>query len=76
MSSTHTPITTTTNRETGTVIELGLTEDFDLDPSQGKWSTVCATHGEVLMYDTLAVARSYAPHPSEWCSECATVVAK
>lgn len=59
------------NRETGTVIEMALTEDFDLDPSQGKWSTVCVDHGEVLMYDTRAAAESYMAHPSEWCSECA-----
>lgn len=59
------------NRETGTVVLLGLTEDFDLDPSQGKWSTICETHGEVLMYDTKAAAISYMSHPSEWCSECA-----
>jgi len=62
-----------TNRETGTVILMGLTEEFDLDPSQGKWSTICETHGEVLMWHNKAAAVSYMAHPSEWCSECAGV---
>lgn len=58
------------NRSTGTEVEWGRTSEFDLDDSQGKWATVCVTHSEVLFYETAAVARSYAPHPEEWCSAC------
>jgi hypothetical protein len=42
----------------------------DGDADAGRWVTVCRTHGGVCNHSTLALARSFAAAPEEWCEEC------
>lgn len=41
------------------------------DADAGRWVTVCRTHGGVCNHDTLALARSFAAAPEQWCEDCA-----
>jgi hypothetical protein len=40
------------------------------DDPESPWATVCEPHGIVITHGTLAVAKSWASHPEEWCEFC------
>jgi len=46
-----------------------------MDASDGRWMIVCEGHSELVVTDTLALARSAAREPQEWCSQCQDVSA-
>lgn len=60
----------TVARSTGTLVLVIDGEAGGLDTDGGRWSTVCEPHGGVISHLTLAVARSFAPAPEEWCPYC------
>jgi hypothetical protein len=63
---------TTTSRQTHRPVTTGHAEDLGLDPCGGdcKWYNVCDDHGSIVGHRTLALARSFAAVPVEWCEDC------
>lgn len=58
-------------RSTGTEVGLyaSLQAGMESDPEL-PWCTVCEEHNTLVCHTTLALARSNAPCPEEWCEEC------
>lgn len=67
---------TRTARSTGTDITVCTAEEAGADPEDGKWVIICEPHGTIMAVDTLAVARSWAPAPEQWCEDCQEHVAR
>lgn len=44
------------------------------DTDAGRWQTVCEVHGSINSHETFELARGWAPHPAEWCEDCAKLV--
>jgi len=67
---------TTRSRETGTDVTTGHADDLGLDVGEydgtelTRWYNVCEAHGAIVGHQTLALARSFAAVPSEWCEDC------
>lgn len=65
------PYRRTRARSTGTVIITCHGDDEDLDvTTEGPWYNICDEHGQLCSHTTLALARSFAAAPEEWCSDC------
>ena len=60
----------TKSRQTGTHVGVYDGEAAGMDTDGGRWQTVCEEHGNVISHATLALARAFAPIPSEWCDRC------
>ena len=58
------------NRQTGTIIWIGRAEEFDLEPTEGAWVTICEEHAWTIHHATKAVALAWAARPLEWCEVC------
>lgn len=58
------------SRQTGTMVGIYDGELQGLDTESGRWSTVCEEHGTVIAHQTLALAKTWAPVPDEWCEDC------
>jgi hypothetical protein len=54
-------------RSTGTEVALYLEGKDHLD---GKWSTICETHGGVVHHETRDNALASLSHPELWCPYC------
>jgi hypothetical protein len=54
-------------RSTGTQVALYLEGKDHLD---GKWSTICETHGGVVHHETRDDALASLSHPELWCPFC------
>lgn len=70
---------TTRARSTGTSITTASAVDLGLDPGVSeyddgaeltRWYTCCDSHGAAVGHQTLALARSFAAVPAEWCDDC------
>ena len=63
---------TTRSRETGTEVTTAHAEDLGLDPCGGtcRWYNCCEAHGSIVGHSSLALARSFAAVPTEWCEHC------
>lgn len=63
----------TRNRRTGTMIATGHGTDprilLSVD-GDGPWFNICDDHGCIVSHTTLALARSFAAAPDEWCDDC------
>lgn len=57
-------------RSTGAVVVVLDGDAAGLDTAGGRWQTTCEKHDEVISHATLAVARSWAAAPEEWCESC------
>jgi hypothetical protein len=72
---------TTRARSTGATILTGYADDLGLDPGWSdyeqrfltQWYNWCETHGCIVGHQTLALARSFASVPEEWCEGCQEV---
>lgn len=55
----------------GLLVGLYNSAEAHLESAPGcEWSIVCEEHGGIVGHATLAVARSWLPHPAEWCPTC------
>lgn len=65
------PYETRRRRRTGTEVTVchGADEGLDTSDPAGAWYTICE-HGTLIAHATLALARSHAPEPDQWCEEC------
>jgi hypothetical protein len=68
---------TTRARSTGTLVTTGHADDLGLDPGScddgvewTRWYNLCEAHGSIAGHASLALARSSAAVPREWCEEC------
>lgn len=61
-------MTTTRNRQTGTLITIEPS-----DEGYG-WQLICEEHWSVCHFDTVTDARSFRAEPSVWCEECGAAV--
>lgn len=61
-------------RATKTIITLysSVESGLENDP-EGKWSTVCETHGAIVSHRSQAHARSAMSFP-DWCEECQAIL--
>lgn len=68
---------TTRARETGTLVTTAHADDLGLDADDGRtrWYNVCEEHASCVGHASLALARSFAAVPSEWCEECRPLAA-
>lgn len=57
-------------RSTGTRVGVYHAEQAAIDPSGGRWVTVCETHSTLCNHDTLALARLHRSDPAGWCEDC------
>jgi hypothetical protein len=55
------------SRSTGTQVALYLEGE---DHPDGKWSTICETHGGVVHHETRDAALASLGHPELWCPYC------
>jgi hypothetical protein len=62
----------TTARQTGTQVVTAHADALGLDADGGHtaWYNVCDEHGHIIGHTTLALARSWASAPLEWCEGC------
>lgn len=68
----------TRSRQTGTTVITGHAVELGLDPGLSdydgiehtRWYNVCEEHGFLVGHQTLALARSFASVPNEWCEAC------
>jgi hypothetical protein len=58
------------NVATGSTIAVYDGRAADLDTDGGRWQTVCETHSTIISHRTLALARSHAAAPADWCEGC------
>jgi hypothetical protein len=60
------------NRRTGTLVAIYDARAQGLDEGGGdtRWYTICEDHGDAVGHSTLALARSHASVPDEWCEDC------
>lgn len=60
------------SRRTGSLIAVYDARSQGLDEGDGetRWYTVCEDHGAAVGHRTLAIARSHASVPDEWCADC------
>ena len=58
------------NHRTGTVTEIFIASEQDLDVFGAKYATVCRDHGTLCGAETLAKARVLAVWPDEFCEDC------
>ena len=56
-------------RSTGTRTAIYIAAEQGID-ADGKYVVICEDHGTLLSCYTLAQARSFKPHPMEFCDEC------
>lgn len=56
-------------RSAGTTVSIYDREAAGID-GDGKFVAVCEDHGTMLVADTLATAKRFAPVPDEWCGVC------
>lgn len=61
---------TTRARSTGAEIQTCSAESAGMVPDDGAWVNVCWTHGGIVHHETLALARSWASCPEQWCEGC------
>jgi hypothetical protein len=54
-------------RSTGTMVYL---EDMGAGYSDGRWMTVCETHGGCVCHSTRKLAEQWLSHPEDWCPTC------
>lgn len=45
-----------------------------MDTFAGRWQTMCEEHGNIISHETLALARSHASVPEDWCEGCRDIV--
>lgn len=61
-------------RQTGTLIEVFHADQAQLrddpDNPRTRWVCSCAVHGVLIYHRTLALARSHAARPKDWCEGC------
>lgn len=55
---------------TGTTVTLYDAREAGLDPSEGRWRTVCEDHGSMVTYSTKSNAAAHLSRPEEWCEGC------
>lgn len=58
------------SQQTGARITVGTAEEMELDPTDGKWVTVCEDHGLILNHRTRKLAEWHAADPIGWCEGC------
>jgi hypothetical protein len=59
------------SRRTGTMVQIADNRDGSVDSTDGQpWYTICLDHGGLCSHETLALARSWAPLPDQWCPDC------
>ena len=65
-------------RGTGVTVAVFIAAEQGIDAGDDKYAVVCETHGAILGRATVALARSFAAVPTEWCGGCqeASVSAK
>lgn len=66
-------IRTRKNRQTGTMITVGRSDELGLNDGIG-WALICEDHGTVMSMDTRKMADHHAPDPAGWCEVCAANV--
>ncbi len=54
-------------RVTGTIVSL---IDCGKEYPDGRWMTVCETHGGCINHDSRKLAMQWLSHPDEWCPVC------
>lgn len=60
----------TRSRQTGMHIGVYDGEAAGFDTAAGRWQIVCEEHSYISSFETLALARSFAATPLEWCERC------
>lgn len=60
-------------RSTGTLVVVYDGEEQGMDTEAGRWQTVCEDHAYIASHDTLAIARSFASAPEEFCEPCQAI---
>ena len=62
----------TRSRQTGTLVTTAHAFDLGLDECGGdcRWYNFCEAHGSIVGHASLALARSFAAVPTEWCEDC------
>lgn len=58
------------NQFTGKHVVIYDGAEVGLDTDGGRWQVVCEEHGNILSTETLALAKSAAKEPEEWCEQC------
>lgn len=61
------PVVTRKVRTTKTEVSL---YDMGKDYPDGRWETVCGTHGNCVSHDKKVNALYYLSHPEDWCQDC------
>ena len=67
------------SRQTNTLVTTGHADDLGLERGHSEydgkeytlWYNVCEAHGSIVGHASLALARSFAAVPKDWCEHCA-----
>lgn len=57
-------------RTTGTLVVLLAADEAGIDPTDGKWVTVCHDHGSTVSHQAQKPAQRHLHHPENWCDGC------
>ncbi len=58
------------SRANGKLVGLYHAEQAGLDPTDGRWVTVCEEDGALCSHGTIALARAHLCDPAGWCEAC------
>lgn len=61
------------NQRTDAMISVARATDVGLDDTDGRWVTICITHGAILNSATRRLAERAMAYP-DWCDKCSEII--